>query len=140
MPDVIRDPTNEELRDFIPLMTSKETRVKRPEDVFTEKLSEQERLVSEANKKLVFEKRVPFARQVAKLEAKDAVDSVTKSYQRKGFLDDQDRERLKVDWSRYSDRANFEFVKEWEEADNSLSRRNPGVSVSLRSREYKFKG
>ncbi len=128
MPSFFREPTQEEKKDFVNIMTSK----KSGKDVFMEELGKQEQIATK--------KGIPFARVVAKSDYKEHFkNQIALSLKKNGFLDPNDITKPNVNWEQYSDLKNFELVEESETPDEHLSRMNPGLNVMVAYKVYQFK-
>ena len=129
--NIYRKPTEDELKDFIPLV--KTSRNKTASEKFREDLNKAEQ---EATKK-----GLPFARQVAEDDWKDHYSEQTKTLMRQdGYVDVQKIEPFKVDFNKYSDLKNFEVIEEGETFDADLSKKNPGITVNVKKTVYRYKG
>ncbi len=116
---------------FIPIMgpDNKPT----AENIFVKEAMKQEKI---ANKK-----GLPFAMQVALEEFKEYFENQAKIHLRKyGYIKRNEIKPLKVDWEKYSDLKNFKKIKEGEVPDDNLSNKNPGLFVTIKKTEYRFKG
>lgn len=132
MADIIRDPTADELSDFIPIATKK--RKKRDaKEKFEDKIAEEEQKAIKS--------KLPFAAQPARLEFNDYYElEVKKNIRRNGYLVPEEIKPLEIDWEKYSNLDNFEVIDEGEREDEHLSRKNPGLNVLFKYIKYKFKG
>lgn len=129
--NIIRDPTPQELRDFVPIANAK-GRIKDPKAKFNEELAKEQ---LKANKK-----GLPFASHAARNDYLDELDAQMKSSLRKnGYVKGEDIKLPKIDWSKYSDLKNFEVVEDDEKYDEQLSKRY-NKAVSLKFKTYKYKG
>lgn len=127
----IRRPTEEELRDFQPILLPGVENPKTGEDKFRGLLAEK-RL--EANKK-----GLPFAFAVAIDEWKSYYkDQVAQQVREFGFVKNEIKP-LQLDWNKYSDLKNFDLVQEDERIDDQLSKRM-NKQITLKTKVYKFKG
>ena len=139
MEGITRAMTNEELRglsvDGIPgVNLNKPKRQLNAREKFEVELHKQEAIATRNGK--------PFARHIAREEfnkkIKEQVDKQCREY---GSVEKPEELKLpKVDWDRYSNLKNFELIKTHERADGNLSRANPGLSVKIEFKTYKFKG
>jgi hypothetical protein len=128
---IVRSPTEEERKDFIPLADPK-IRFKNPTEKFIEELCKQEQIASK--------KRLPFAAQVATNEFNDYYKNLVQTHMRKyGYVKFEEVKAIKMDWNKYSDLKNFELVDEGEKYDEDLSKSNPGLNVMIEFKKYKHK-
>lgn len=132
MAGIIRDPTAEELQDFIPI-DRKKKRKPDAKQKFEQKLSDEEQKAMKL--------KLPFAAQPARLEFNDYYElEVKKNIRLNGYLVIEDIKPFEMDWNKYSDLKNFEVIDEGETVDEHLSRKNPGLNVVFKYTKYKFKG
>ncbi len=116
---------------FIPIMgpDNKPT----AKNVFIRQAKEQEKIAGK--------KGLPFAMQVALEEFDEYFETQAKISMRKnGYVKADEIKPLKVEWEKYSDLKNFKIVKEDEVPDDNLSNKNPGLNVTAKKIEYRFKG
>jgi hypothetical protein len=129
---IIRSPTEEERRDFVPLADPKRYK-KTAEELFNDELVKQ---AQEAAKK-----KLPFAEQAARDEFKDYYADITKKHLRAyHYIKVEEIKPIKMDWPKFSDLKNFDILDEGERLDEHLSRVNPGLQVMVKWVQYKFKG
>lgn len=132
MAGIIRNPTADELNDFIPIDTKRKNK-RNSKERFEDKLSEEEQKA--------MKKTLPFAAQPARLEFNDYYElEVKKNIRLNGYLVIEDIKTFEMDWTKYSDLKNFEVIDEGEREDEHLSRKNPGLNVQFKYIKYKFKG
>ena len=116
---------------FLPIMgpDSKPT----AESIFIKEAQKQEKIATR--------KGLPFAMQVALTEFGEHFEIQAKiSLKKRGYVLPSDIKPLKVDWKKYSDLNNFKKIKEDEVPDTNLSNKNPGLDVTVKKTEYKYKG
>jgi len=131
MENIIRNPTNSEKGDFIPLSTRR-GKVKSPNAVLNNMIAKK---VSEAK-----QKELPFAESAVRADIKDEVESQTKASIRKhGYVVAEEIKIPKINWAKYSDLKNFELIGEGEVYDAHLSKRH-NLLVYVKKKEYKFIG
>lgn len=83
----------------------------------------------------------PFAMQVAIEEFKEYFDNQAKVHMKKyGYVKQNEIKPLNVDWDKYSNLDNFKLVNEDEVPDDNLSNKNPGLNVTSKKTEYRYKG
>ena len=129
MEGIIREPTIDEKKDFQDIGTKRRT----VEESFTVVLKKHE---TEATKK-----GVPFATQVAKIEWDDHYQEQAKlSMRRHGFVNPEDIKPIEMDWAKYSDLKNFELIDEGERVDDYLTKVNPGLTVRIKWKKYRYIG
>jgi len=130
--EIIRAPTDEERKDFTPLVDPKK-RSKTAQEKFQEDVANH---AHEAAKK-----GLPFAERAVKDEFNDYYKTESTKVVRKfGYVKADEIKPLKIDWDRYSDLKNFEVVDQGEKEDEHLTRRNPGLQVMIKWTQYRFKG
>ena len=128
---IIRNPTAEELKDFLPLIQKKK---KKPaQELFIEILNNKEQIA--------LKKGLPFARIVAMDNWKEHYQDQAKALMKAdGFVDIEKIKIIEMDWNKYSDLKNFKTIDEGEKYDTNLSNKNPGLSVEVKWTIYRFKG
>ena len=100
---------------------------------FDDKLNEE---MEKAHKK-----GLPFCDRAARDDFNDGYKGQAEASLRKnGFVKVEDIKPVKIVWSKYSDLKNFELVEEGEVADEILTKKNPGLNVSVAKKTYQFKG
>lgn len=130
--NIIRSPTEDEKKDFIPIIDPKR-RKKTAEELFNEELCKQQQIASK--------KGLPFAEKAVRDEFKDYYSDISKKHRRAyGFVKFDEIKPIKIDWNKYSDLKNFELIEEGETPDENLSKRNPGLNIMIQTKKYKFKG
>ena len=94
------------------------------------------------HEKIATQKRLPFARHVAREDFNKAIKvQVDKQLREYGSIEKPEELKLPViDWDKYSNLKNFDFIETHEKADNNLSKHNPGLNVLCKVDTYKFKG
>jgi len=128
---IIRSPTEDERRDFIPLVDPKK-RVKNTKELFEDEIAKQGQ---EAAKK-----KLPFAERAARNDFNDYYRNITQQHVRKyGYVKPEEIKPIKMDWAKYSDLKNFEVLAEGERFDEHLTKVNPGLSVMIKWIRYKYK-
>lgn len=141
MENIIRTMTKDELTNLSVdtvkgenLMKSKKIKNLNAREKFEIELQSHE---AEATKKAL-----PFARHVAREDFNQAIKSqVDEQLRLYGSIEKPEELKLPViDWNRYSDVANFDILKEDQRADSNLTNKNPGLSVMVAYKVYKFKG
>jgi hypothetical protein len=106
---IIRTPTPEERRDFIPIVEPGR-RPKTAEQKFREKLALEKQKAVKAG--------VPFAWHKAENDFKDKIrDATEKSFRKNGFVDWNEVAMPKLDWAHYVDPKNFELIDEGVESE-----------------------
>lgn len=128
---IIRTPTEDERKDFIPLIEPRR-KEKNARDKFNEALCKAQQ---EASKK-----GLPFAEKAARDEYEDYYKDITKNHMRKyGYIKMDEIKPIKIDWTKYSDLKNFEVIDEGEKNDENLTKQNPGIRVMIHWKQYKYK-
>lgn len=137
MNKIIREPTTDEKRDFVPI-EGKHKRKLDAKEQFEEDLANQEQKAIKTEKNGV---RLPFAAQPARNDFNDYYElEVKKNIRLNGYLEADEIKPLKMDWSKYSDLKNFEILDEGETQDEYLTKVNPGLFVQAKYIKYKYKG
>lgn len=130
---IVRDPTPEETKgpdSFKPLATKKKERIKEPTSIFKAKLALEEQKATK--------KGLPFAAIVAENEFKDELKR-QEVEQKRLYGSVVEIKVPKINWAKYSDLKNFEFIKEGDVHDEFLSKRY-NMLVYIKKKEYKYKG
>jgi hypothetical protein len=128
--DLIRTQTEQEKSDFIDISGKDRNTAKAK---FEEELSKKQ---LEAIKK-----GLPFAEKACRDEFNDYWENAVKDNIRKnGFLNASEIKPVRIDFKKFSDISNFEEISNGETHDEHLSKRNPGVNVTIAWTKYKFKG
>jgi len=126
-----RKPTEDERRDFIPVIDPGR-REKTAKQKFMEELGKKK---LEANKK-----GLPFFKKAAMDEFNDYyLNEVKKNIRKNGYLKTEEIKPLQIDWNKFSDLKNFKVIEEGEIYDEHLSRMNH-LPVYLKKTKYKYKG
>ncbi len=129
---IIRNPTADELSDFLPIDT-KRRKKRNAKERFEDRISEESQKALKNGK--------PFASQPARDEFNDYYElEVKKNIRLNGYLIIEDIKTFEMDWSKYSNLKNFEIIDEDEREDEHLSRKNPGLDVQFKYIKYKFNG
>ena len=128
-----RAPSEEELRDFTPLIKSKKKKSKTVKEKFEEQIGKE---VIECTKK-----GIPFAEKACRFEFHESFKSqAIQSMNEHGYVDMTEIKPVEVKWSRYRDLKNFEVLDDGETYDENLSKKNPGLNIYVKWKKYKFKG
>lgn len=130
--EIIRSPTEDERKDFIPIADPKR-RKKTAQEMFDEELCSHQQNAAK--------KKLPFAEKAAKDDFNDYYKGIVQVHMRKyGYVKFEEIKPIKMDWAKYSDLKNFEVIEEDEKYDENLSKHNPGLTVMIKFTKYKYKG
>lgn len=106
---------------------------KTAEELFNHKLGE------EMQKAL--KKELPFCDRAAKDDFYGHYrEQAQKSLRANGYVKAEDIKPIEMDWSKYSDINNFEFLEEGEVPDEYLTKKHPGLDIQVAKKVYRFKG
>lgn len=127
---IIRSPTDDERKDFIPLADPRR-RGKTTKELFDEELCKHQQ---EAAKK-----KLPFAEQAARDDFNDYYKNQVQMHTRKyGYVKVEEIKPIKMEWAKYSDMKNFEIIEEGEKLDEWMTKSNPGLQVMVKWIKYKY--
>jgi hypothetical protein len=128
---IIRSPTEEERKDFIPIADPRK-RNKNAKERFNEELCNHQQEAAA--------KKLPFCDRAARDEFSDYYKNQVQVHTRKyGYVKVEEIKPIKMDWSKYSDLKNFEVLEEGEKFDEHLTKVNPGLTVMVKWTKYKHK-
>jgi hypothetical protein len=128
---IIRSPTEEERKDFIPIADPRK-RGKNAKEKFEEELCNHQQ---EAAKK-----GLPFCDRAVKDDFNDYYKNQVQTHTRKyGYVKVEEIKPIKMDWNKYSDLKNFELLEEGERFDEHLTKINPGLTVMIKWTRYKYR-
>ena len=130
--ETIERPVTEADKQFFDVNLNKPKRQKTSREKFTIKLHQEEQKATKAH--------LPFAAHAARDDFEGNI-STQIGKQRKAYGSIEYPEKLtvpKMDWKKYSDLKNFIVEKEYEKNDTSLTNRNPGLFVALKTTVYKY--
>lgn len=127
---IIRTPTESERLDM--KVIDEPGKKKTNQERFTELLGKQELIA--------MKEKVPFASQSARDDWKDLNDQWRKNFKRLGYAETKQPSIDDFDFSKYKKLKNFEVLCEDEVLDKYLTGLNPGLTVTIKKKEYKYKG
>jgi hypothetical protein len=132
MNGIIRSPTEEERKNFIPIVDPAKRKLS-IEDEFKRKLGEEQQKAQK--------KGLPFCERAAKDDFYEGYQTQAKtSLKLNGYVKAEDIKPVEINWAKYSDLKNFELMEEGEVNDEYLTKKNPGLDVNVKKAMYKFKG
>ena len=130
MAGIVRDPTEAEKKDFIPIMGNQPK--KSPEEKFINAISEAEQKALKEGK--------PFCYKAALEDYKEHFEKeVAKSKKKHGYILADEIKPFDVDLSRYSDLKNFDKEELDETYDEDLSKRQ-NLDIRFKTTKYNWKG
>lgn len=113
-------------------------------DLSSRKLTSTERFEIELHKheQEATKKGIPFARHAARDDFNREIKSQKEDQLRKyGRIAYPEKLTLpKLDWDKYSDLKNFELIETKERNDEHLTKTNPGLTVDIMAKVYRYKG
>jgi len=128
---IVRNPSEEERRDFHPLVSSR-GKFETPKDKFLKELN--------AKMEIAHKKGQPFADKAALDEWEDHWKVQAKKLMREfGFIKESEVSIIKMDWAKYSDLSNFELINEGETRDPYESKRQ-NKEIFFKFKVYKYRG
>lgn len=132
--NILRKPTEKDKQYFDIDLNKPRYRKKSARERFEDELAKQEQ---EAIKN-----GLPFARHVARDDFEQAIATQVNEQMRKyGRVEFPEEVKLpEIDWKKYSDLKNFELVEESERYDENETRKNPGLTIVVKTKKYTFKG
>ena len=85
---------------------------------------------------------LPFARHAVRDDFNQKIKvQVDKQLREYGSVEKPEELKLPIiDWNKYSDLKNFDFIETHERPDGNLTKHNPGLNVKVKCDQYKFKG
>jgi len=129
---IIRNPNSEELKDFIPI-AGPSGKTRNAEQKFNDKLAEE---LEKAMKN-----GLPFCDKAARNDWKDYFDKTAKDHMRRyGYIKMEEVKMPEIDWGKYSDLNNFEFIEEGEKRDDALTKAHFNRPIIIKFKTYKYKG